>query len=177
MTRPLHLARRFVGTLRPGGPAAADRAWVESVLTRAEHALWRRMPSHDRRHAVLVARRVEATLAGTDEAGDARWLAAALLHDVGKLDAGLRVPGRVVATLAGGAAGHEWAEPWSEQRGFTRRVGLYLRHPELGATRIRVVGGREEAARWAAAHHEASTWAGTGIPPAVVDALVAADDD
>ena len=177
MTRPLHLARRFVGALRPGGPRAADTAWVASVLTPEEHALWSRLPNHDRRHSVLVARRVEAALAETDAAGDPRWVAAALLHDVGKLDAGLSVPGRVVATLAGGAAGHEWAEPWSTKRGFTRRVGLYLRHPELGATRIRVVGGREEAARWAAAHHASSTWAGTGIPSAVVDALVAADDD
>jgi len=175
--RALHLARRFVGALRPGGPSAADAAWVESVLTPEEHALWRRMPGHDRRHSVRVARRVETELAGTDEAGDPRWLAAALLHDVGKLDAELSVPGRVVATLAGGAAGHEWAEPWSDKRGFTRRVGLYLRHPELGATRIRVVGGREEAARWAAAHHEPSAWAETGLPPPVVDALVAADDD
>jgi hypothetical protein len=87
------------------------------------------------------------------------------------------VLGRVIATVAGGAAGHEWAEPWSTKRGFTRRVGLYLRHPELGATRIRVAGGREEAARWADAHHDPSSWHQTGIPPVVVDALAAADDD
>ncbi len=177
MRRVLHLARRFFGALRPGGPKPADAAWVAGVLTPEELGLWSRMPSHDRRHSVLVARRVERALAGTDAADDPRWLAAALLHDVGKLDAGLSVFGRVVATVAGGAAGHEWAEPWSTKRGFTRRVGLYLRHPELGATRIRVAGGREEAARWADAHHDASTWHETGIPPDVVDALAAADDD
>ena len=116
-------------------------------------------------------------LVGTVEAGDPRWLAAALLHDVGKLDAGLGVLGRVGATLAGAAAGHEMAGPWSARRGITRRVGLYLRHPELGATRIRVVGGREEAARWAAGHHTPGVWSETGIPAVVVDALVAADDD
>ena len=177
MRRALHLSRRFVGALRPGGPKPADAAWVTTVLTPEEHALWSRMPKHDRRHSVLVARRVEATLAGTDAAGDPRWLAAALLHDVGKLDAGLSVPGRVVATLARGAAGHEWTEPWSTKRGFLRRVGLYLRHPELGETRIRVAGGRQEAARWAGAHHDASAYTDLSIPPQVVDALVAADDD
>lgn len=177
MSRVSHLARRFFGTLRPGGPRRADAEWAASVLTPEEHALWARMPGHDRRHSVLVARRVQRALADTDAADDPRWLAAALLHDVGKLDAGLTVVGRVVATVAGGAAGHEWAEPWSMKRGFTRRVGLYLRHPELGATRIRVQGGREEAARWAAAHHDESAWDETGIPPRVVDALVAADDD
>ena len=173
----MHLARRFVGALRPGGPRSRDVEWVGAILGDEELALWSRMPDHDRRHSILVARRVERALAGTEAAGDPRWLAAALLHDVGKLDAGLGVLGRVGATLAGGAAGHERAEAWSTRRGITRRVGLYLRHPELGATRIRVAGGREEAARWAAAHHRPEAWGATGIPPAVVDALVAADDD
>jgi len=142
------------------------------------------MPAHDRRHSVGVARRVEEALAGTEYAGDARWLAAALLHDVGKLDAGLGVLGRVGATLAGGAAGHDLAEVWSAKRGITRRVGLYLRHPELGATRIRTVGGREEVACWAAAHHDANDVAAEtddaasdALPGAVVAALRDADDD
>jgi hypothetical protein len=177
MSRAAHLVRRFVGAFRPGGPSARDRAWVATVLDPGELAVWARMPGHDRRHAVGVARRVEAALAATDQAGDRRWLAAALLHDIGKLDAGLGVFGRVGATLAGAAAGHEWAEVWSTKRGVTRRVGLYLRHPELGASRIRVVGGHEEAAVWAGAHHTPAAWADTGFPPVVVDALVAADDD
>ena len=177
MSRAAHLARRFVGALRPGGPAAGDVAWVATVLDPGELSVWARLPGHDRRHAVGVARRVETALAATDQAGDRRWLAAALLHDVGKLDAGLGVVGRVGATLAGAAAGHGWADVWSTKRGITRRVGLYLRHPELGATRIRVVGGQEEAAVWAGAHHTEEAWPGTGFPPVVIDALVAADDD
>lgn len=177
MSRAAHLTRRFLGALRPGGPAPVDVAWVETVLDPGELALWVRMAAHDRRHSVGVARRVEATLAATPEAGEPRWLAAALLHDVGKLDAELGVFGRVGATLAGGAAGHQWADVWSTRRGLTRKVGLYLRHPELGATRIRVAGGHEEAAVWAGAHHTREAWADTGFPPVVLDALVAADDD
>jgi hypothetical protein len=69
------------------------------------------------------------------------------------------------------------ADAWSEKSGFTRRVGLYLRHPELGADRIRLASGPEEAARWAAAHHTPDAWARTGIPEVVIAALVAADDD
>jgi hypothetical protein len=69
------------------------------------------------------------------------------------------------------------ADAWSAKRGITRRVGLYLRHPELGATRIRLAGGREEAARWAAAHHEPDRWSSTGIPGDVVVVLHDADDD
>jgi len=177
MRRVWHLSRRFAGALRPGAPRPADTEWVATVLTSGELTLWSLMPRHDRRHSIAVARRVEHTLAGTPYAGDPRWLAAALLHDVGKLDAGLGVFGRVGATLAGAAAGHELADVWSGKRGITRRVGLYLRHAELGATRIRVAGGREEAARWAAAHHEADARHASGLPLEVAAALCAADDD
>jgi hypothetical protein len=177
MSRARHLVRRFVGALRPGGPSAADDAWARKVLTAPEYDLWAAMPNHDRRHSIAVARRVERTLAGTAHAGDDRWLAAALLHDVGKLDAGLGVVARVGATLAGAAAGHDAADEWSTRRGLTRRVGLYLRHAELGATRIRLVGGRDEAAAWAGAHHQPDPAATSGLPPVVADALLAADDD
>jgi hypothetical protein len=37
--------------------------------------------------------------------------------------------------------------------------------------------GREDVARWAAAHHDAEQWEATGIPTPVVDALRAADND
>jgi len=173
----VHLTRRFVGTLSPRAPSAADLAWVDGLLGPELAAQWRRMPNHDQRHAVGVARAVEAQLEDTPYRDDPRWLCAALTHDLGKLDARLSVPGRVVATVSAAAAGHDMADTWSERSGFTRRVGLYLRHPELGSDRIRLAGGPEEAAAWAAAHHEPERWASTGIPEPVVAALVAADDD
>ncbi|HEX4979851.1 MAG TPA: hypothetical protein VFV35_07295, partial [Acidimicrobiales bacterium] len=73
-----HLARRFVGSLRPGGPPPADEAWVAGWLSPAELRLWRRMSGADRRHAVGVARDVCAR--GFDQTPA---VAAALLHDVG----------------------------------------------------------------------------------------------
>jgi hypothetical protein len=172
-----HLTRRFFGALRPGPPSRAEQAWVAGVLSPAELTLWNRMPNHDRRHSAAVARRVEVMLSGTPASGDSRWLAAALLHDVGKLDSGLGVYGRVAATLAAAAAGRDTAELWTDKRGFTRRVGLYVQHPRLGADMIRVVGGTEEAALWAEAHHTPDRWPSLPIPRDVVDALVAADDD
>jgi hypothetical protein len=177
MKRSVHLVRRFFGSLSPAAPSSSDDAWVLSVLGPASHALWSRMPNHDRRHSIAVAHRVEGALAGTEFAGDDRWLAAALLHDVGKLDARLGVLGRVGATLAGAAAGSDMAAVWSEKRGITRRVGLYLRHPELGADHIRLAGGPDVAAQWAASHHDRAAWDATGIPAPVLTALHDADDD
>jgi hypothetical protein len=152
-------------------------AWVETVLPPAAFSHWKLQPSHDCRHTIRVAREVQSRLAGTPDADDPRWLAAALLHDIGKLDARLGVYGRVVATVSGAATNGNLAEAWSDKRGFTRRVGLYLRHSELGADRIRLAGGPEEAARWAAAHHTPASWDALAIPRRVIDALAAADDD
>jgi hypothetical protein len=175
--RLAHLSRRFVGALSRKPPPDAEREWAAAVLGPLPYEHCARMPNHDQRHSLGVARGVEEQLAGTEHAGDQRWMVAALLHDVGKLDARLGVYGRVVATVSAAVAGRDMADAWSERSGFTRRVGLYLRHPELGADRIRLAGGPEEAARWAAAHHTPDAWPSTGIPEPVVAALVAADDD
>ena len=91
--RPIHLAKRFFGSLRPGGPGAEATTWVAGVLSPAELALWAQMSGPDRRHSHQVARDVERALG---HQATAPVLAAALLHDVGKLDAGLRTYGRVV---------------------------------------------------------------------------------
>lgn len=171
-----HLAGRFVGAHRPGGPSPADRAWVAGVLTPGELALWERQPGQDRRHTVEVARRVEGLLAGTPHAGDGRWLACALLHDIGKLAAGLGIAGRVLATLVGRATDGAVAD-WEEHRGLRRRLALYLRHPELGADMIQLAGGRAEVAHWAGAHHDRARLDAGLYPATVVAALVAADND
>jgi hypothetical protein len=172
-----HLSGRFVRALWPGPPRRADVEWVESVLTPAGFVQFRRQPNHDQRHAIAVARDVQARLAGTEYADDPRWVSAALLHDIGKLDSRLGVYGRVVATISGAVAGREHAEVWSESSGFIRRVGLYLRHTELGGDRIRIAGEPEEAALWSAAHHDPSGWESLPIPEPVIVALDAADND
>src|SRR5687767_12499161 len=123
-----HLARRFVGSLWPAGPSKAKDDWARSQMTDPEQALWLRMKGFDRRHAVAVAQRVERALGAE---ADRSMLAAALLHDVGKVEADLGVYGRVAATLSGKLAGRDMADNWRKTRGFTRRVGLYLHHPDL----------------------------------------------
>ena len=171
-----HLAGRFFVALRPGGPKPADVEWVRGILEPPELALWERLPAHDRRHTVDVARKVEARLAGTPHAGDSRWPAAALLHDVGKLASGLSVFGRVLATLAGMLGGWRLSA-WEEFRGVRRRISQYLRHGEIGADMIRMAGGREEVAAWAYAHHDRSRLDTGMFPASVVAALVESDAD
>jgi hypothetical protein len=167
-----HLVRRFFGSLRPGGPSADDQTWVERQLLPAEQELWARLPGPDRRHSAAVAREVERAL-GAEATRPV--LAAALLHDIGKLESGLRTYGRVVATLSAKVAGREMAHAWVKQRGYARRVGLYLLHPELGGDLLELADSDPLTVTWAREHH---------LPPEewtldhdVAAALKAADDD
>jgi hypothetical protein len=172
MAGPLHLVRRFFGSLSPLGPRADDEAWVAATLLPGELELWARMSTPDRRHAAGVGRRVERAL-GAEATRPV--LAAALLHDVGKVASGLGTYGRVVATLAGAAAGRSSAEAWSTKGGFTRRVGLYLRHPDLGADMLTIAGSDALTVAWARQHHlPEDRWT---VPRAVAVALRTADDD
>ena len=168
----MHLVKRFFGSLRPGGPRTADEQWVETVLSEAELGLWRRMANPDRRHAVGVARRVERLLG---HEATRPVLAAALLHDVGKVASGLGTYGRVVATLAGAAAGRATAAEWSRRGGFTRRVGLYLRHPSLGGDMLAMAQSDPVTVAWTREHHlPPDRWT---VDRKLADALKAADDD
>jgi len=145
-----HLARRFFASLRPGGPSRTEDEWARSQLLPAEAALWARMSNPDRRHAAGVARDVERVLG---HEATRPVLAAALLHDVGKIDSGLRTYGRVVATLCGMIVGREHARDWMRSRGFTRRVGLYLLHPELGGDLLGIAGSDPLTEAWTREHH------------------------
>lgn len=147
-----------------------------SALVPGELELWRRLACHDRRHAIGVARRLERLLVGTSHAGDPRWLAAALLHDVGKLEARLGVLGRVAATLLIRGFGEGGVAGWRPGSGWRSKVSLYLAHGEIGAAMIRAAGGREEAARWAEAHHHPER-VPMDLPPEVTRALAASDPE
>jgi HD domain len=141
-------------------------------MTPGEAGLWRRMSSPDRRHAVAVARRVDAALG---PATSRPVLAAALLHDVGKIESGLGPVRRAVATVAGIVRGHDAAEQWRAQEGLVGRVGRYLCHDEIGAELLAGVGSDALTVAWAREHHlPPERWtvaAETGA------ALKAADDD
>ena len=174
MARLSHLAKRFFGSLRPGGPPAAELAWVDGQLLDGEAQLWQRMRNPDRRHSAQVARQVERTL-GHEASREV--LAAALLHDVGKIECGLGTYGRVIATVSGAAVGRDpdTIRDWTRTRGFTRRVGLYLQHPRLGGDLLGMAGSDPLTEAWARQHHlPDDQWT---VPPAIGAALRAADDD
>jgi hypothetical protein len=163
---------RFVRALWPAPPGRREEAWVASVLAADELLLFRRLPDHDRRHAIRVGRTVEARLG---PGADPRWVQAALLHDVGKYDAGLSVVGRALATVAAAVARPARIAAWDGRAGWRGRVAAYAVHGETGEREILAVGGDPAVAAWSGAHHHPDTWADLPIPAPVVAVLDAAD--
>ncbi len=147
---------------------------MESVLSPGELGLWWRMCAADRRHAVAVGRRAAPLL---DAAGrsDRAALAAALLHDVGKVEAGLGTLGRVGATLAGLAGAGRRARTLGRRGGLAGRVGRYLDHSAIGAEMLAAAGSDPLTVTWAYEHHlTPEDWT---LPSPVAAALHRADDD
>ncbi|MHB1928475.1 MAG: hypothetical protein ACYDEN_13435 [Acidimicrobiales bacterium] len=185
-----HLAGRFLGALSPAGPPAAAEAWARSHLLPGEVRLWERMSGPDRRHAVGVARDAITRLTtGGTGAPPRPVVAAALLHDVGKVESGFGTFARVAVTaaamvvgrerLAGeGAAPARLAGARSSRRaatGWRGRAAAYLAHDRIGADLLRVAGADEVTVAWAREHHlPAERWS---VERPVAEALKAADGD
>jgi hypothetical protein len=169
MARATHLVSRFFSSVVPIPLRPADIVWVASVLSTEELDLWARLSRADRRESIAVARRTEVALVGTDYDADPRWIAAALLHDVGKLDARFGPIRRSLATVITGVVGRQTVEGWVDKSGFVRRCALYTFHDQLGGDRLRMAGGRSEAVLWAEAHHRPAIWDTTVMALATAD--------
>lgn len=136
-------------------------------LLPGEVALWVAMSGPDRRHAHAVASAVEDALRPGECPRDVA--AAALLHDVGKVEAGFGTLARVPATVVGLVAGRAGAVRWPG------RLGTYLRHDAVGARLLRDAGADPLTVAWAAEHHlPPDRWT---VPEEVGSALKAADGD
>ncbi len=155
MTRAGHLVTRFTSSLRPRPLVAADLDFVQRTLTPAELSVWERLGPADRAESVATGRAAEAAL-GPDP--EARWIAAALLHDVGKTETRLGPFGRSAATVIAAVGGHERVRRWPNP------VGRYVDHDELGAQLLQAAGARPEAVIWARTHHRPDLWPAAATP-------------
>lgn len=141
----LNAARR---TLQASVPALArpDDDWASGRLTAAQRGLYLRLPAQERAHGVEVARRL---LTHAPDAS-ADLVAAALLHDVGKLGTPQFVLWRVLTHLL------PLADLPSQPRlrGLAGARQARRHHPEYGAALIRAAGAGTKVAALVAAHHD-----------------------
>jgi HD domain len=168
MTRVRHLAQRFFGSVRAEPLDDVELELVRGYLGPDEFECWERLGPADRRESVETAR---ATLRALGSEPEPDWVAAALLHDVGKVETDLGPVGRSVATVSATVVGRRRARSW------TNRFGRYVNHDDLGALRLRVAGARPAAVSWAAAHHRPELWPTTGIPLRICRILATADGE
>jgi hypothetical protein len=137
------------------------------------------MSGADRRHAVGVARDTISLL--TPDQPPRQVIAAALLHDVGKVESSLGTFARVGVTLAAVVVGRARLVRWAQSRptmprpSWRARIGLYLTHDRLGAELLRQAGSQELTVSWAGEHHLApECWT---VDARIGAALKAADGD
>ncbi len=172
LTLGLHLVRRFGRAVRPGGLSNSDQDWVQGLLSPGETAVWDRLNNSDQRHAFGVAKAVEAEL---DIEATKPVLAAALLHDSGKVVSGLRTPGRVFATLFWAVVDSSKAQAWRHGSSTKSRLAQYRLHPELGAALLTEAGSDQLTISWAAEHHQPmASWT---VPRHIGRVLKDCDDD
>jgi response regulator RpfG family c-di-GMP phosphodiesterase len=129
----LHLVKRFLGSFATAPLSDSEQEWVRDALNVAERDLWRSQAMIDQRHSCDIAKRFVALRpqATRDE------IAGALLHDIGKIEAGLGIIARVVATVL----------PLP-----TRRFSAYRDHQRRGAQLLQTIGCSETTISLVAGH-------------------------
>lgn len=136
--RPVYRLRQFWQNVT-AAPLPGD-AWneIESVLSPAEVALFRRLAASDRRHSYGVMQ----TLRSADHTHPA-LLAAALLHDVGKTRVPLTVWDRTLIVAAETAVPRRSAA-WGQgtPHGWKRPFVVKAQHAAWGAEMAAAAGSR-----------------------------------
>lgn len=151
-----HLVRRFFGHLTAEPPGPGDQRFVHDHLSGHCAELFWSQSGPDQRHAIDVARRVSATL--PDDSGAVE---AALVHDIGKVQASIGAVSRSIATILD-----------SVGMPMTGRMRTYRDHGERGAVALEEAGCGPLAVAFAR-YHPGPAPAGTD--PARWKVLIDAD--
>ena len=167
-----HLSKRFFFSLKPGKLSEEDICWIRSHLSENEYLQWEKLSIADRHHSHQVARQAEPVVAQHGK----EFVAAALLHDIGKLKSGFGTFGRVFATLCCFLFPLRKMEKWSERtKGLRRRLIDYAKHPALGAELLKEIGSGQQTITWVLEHHsERENWK---TPIEIAEVLSNSDND
>ncbi|MBX3139451.1 MAG: HDIG domain-containing protein [Trueperaceae bacterium] len=142
----LNAARRALLAAAPS-LADPDDAWARRRLAPAEYALFERLPPEERAHGVEVAKCLAKA-----RPDDHELLAAALLHDVGKLGT---PRGAVVRALTHVLPPSD-AAPEPRLAGLAGARQARVHHADYGAELLRRAGSSARVVELVARHHAAA---------------------
>jgi putative nucleotidyltransferase with HDIG domain len=120
-----HLCKRFTYSLCARRPDEAQIMLVQSVLSPNEMHLWTKSAREDQQHSLVVLKRLLNIMPDAGQAAQA----AALLHDIGKIESDLGTFLRVVATVGGPR---------------TKRFAKYHDHEQIGLKMLEEAGSSPE---------------------------------
>jgi hypothetical protein len=137
-----------------------DAGPARAVLPAPLVELFLRMPPEDRRHGLAVLR----LLTGRGETAPA-LAQAALLHDVGKAEAGVGLPHRIARVLLRRRARPLWGWLSGRPTGWRRPFWVIANHPERGAIWVETQGGSPDLVALIRYHEQRAPagWAGTDL--------------
>lgn len=121
----LHLVRRFFQSWSSRIPDESETDLLRSLMTDNEFALWASMAAADQRHSLKVVARLRDRLSDATS----EEIVGVALHDVGKVQSGLGIFGRVIATVIGPR---------------TARFATYHDHERIGLRMLRECGSSRD---------------------------------
>lgn len=130
--------------------APVDDAQAEKLLSPALYALYRQMRRSERQHSLRVLRELRAV-----GHADPDLLAAALLHDVGKVRAPFGVPAKTLVVLVRAIVPQavlRWGS--GSARGWRRPFAVSVQHPAWGAEMVAAAGGSPRTVELIARHQD-----------------------
>jgi hypothetical protein len=139
-----------------------DVAFLRDYLSKQEQILFYSLSARDQRHSLDVAYTVRDLLGKRTKVNPDKLYKAALLHDVGKVSARLRICDRVCQvlffTLLPPLADY-LADRGSETTGYWRRILFFYKyHPRLGAALVKGISSNDVL--HLIEHHHDAYWSG-----------------
>jgi putative nucleotidyltransferase with HDIG domain len=124
----------------------ADEAFAQSYLNAEEVALFNQLPGFEKKHSVIVARKMLELALYNPELDPGKLVKLGLLHDIGKIKEHNSLLTKGILTIIRFVFPHlyDWLADQGEGRPFLRRFYIHKHHGAVGAAMLASMGESSE---------------------------------